>query len=404
MTMPVQLSEPDWKRLQWIALSVGCAGLVLCTGGVFFDPKQFFHSYLLAFTYWTGIALGSLALWMLHNLTGGAWGFVLRRFLEAATRTFPLLVLAFLPVAFALPHIYSWAEPEQVANIHENNLQTQYLNVPFFLARTGIYFGSWLILSFFLNRWAAEQDRSPDPRPALRMQALSGPGLVIFGLTVTFAAVDWIMSLDPTWSSTIFGALVATGQMLPALGLTIALATWFRGAWGVGRGPSDAPRSTVHGPRPTPDAWNDLGSLLLAFVMLWTYLMFSQLLIIWSGNLPEEIPWYLIRSGGGWQWVAVMLAVFYFGLPFALLLSPNMKREPRRLRIVALTVVGMSIVHQFWMIAPVYSPRHFHVHWMDVAALIGLGGFWFSYYFWQLQTRPLHPVHVPAIEEGVSHA
>jgi hypothetical protein len=233
------------------------------------------------------------------------------------------------------------------------------------------------------------------------MQALSGPGLVIYALTMSFAAVDWIMSLDPNWSSTIFGILVATGQMLPALGLAIAMATWFA---------MRPPLVEIA----TPDVWNDLGSLLLAFVMLWAYMMFSQLLLIWSGNLPEEISYYLIRSEGGWQWVGVMLAVFYFALPFVLLLSRDVKRKPERLRIVALAVVGMSFVHQFWLIAPVFCPqlptsvssegRQLQMHWMDLMALAGVGGFWFSYYLRQLRARPLLPVHEPALEEGVGHA
>jgi hypothetical protein len=391
MNTPQQLDWPDGKRIQTIALSVGCAGMVLCAVGAIFDPQQFFRSYLAAFTSWAGIALGSLALWMIHNLTGGAWGFVLRRYLEAATRTLPFLALAFLPMSFALHDIYSWAGPGDPAEMHEHNPRPEYLNVPFFLARTGIYFAAWLILAFLLNRWSAEQDRCADPLPALRIQALSGPGLVIYGLTMTFASVDWIMSLDPSWSSTIFGALVATGQMLPALGLAIALATWYATRPPLARAA-------------TPDVWNDLGNLLLAFVMLWAYMMFSQLLIIWSGNLPEEISFYLIRSEGGWQWLGVTLAVFYFALPFVLLLSRDIKREPRRLRIVALAVVGMSFIHQFWMIAPVFSPRQFHLHWMDVAALAGVGGFWFSYFLWQLHARPLVPVHEPAYEKGVSHA
>jgi hypothetical protein len=154
----------------------------------------------------------------------------------------------------------------------------------------------------------------------------------------------------------------------------------------------------------TAEVWNDLGNLLFAFVMLWAYMMFSQLLIIWSGNLPEEISFYSIRSLGGWQWLGVTLAVFYFALPFVLLLSRDIKREPRRLRVVALAVVGMSFVHQFWMIAPVFSPGHFSLHWMDVAALVGVGGFWLAYFLWQLQARPLAVVHAPAQEKAVSHA
>ena len=386
-----QLDWPDWRRLQGTALAVGVVGLALCAGGAVFDPDQFFHSYLTAFTSWTGIALGSLAMWMIHNLTGGHWGYVLRRFLEAATRTLPLLLLAFLPLAFTLPRIYSWVGPGEFPDSHEHNPRPEYLNASFFLVRSGIYFTCWLVLEFFLNRWSAEQDRSADPRPALRMEALSGPGLVVYGLTVTFAAVDWIMSLDPHWSSTIFGAIVATGQFLPAFGLAIALASWFA---------VRSPLAEVT----NADIWNDLGGLLLAFVMFWAYMMFSQLLLVWSGNLPEEISWYLIRSEGGWQWVGAVLAVFYFALPFVLLLSRDIKREPRRLRIVALAVVGMSFVHQFWMIAPVYSRRQFQLHWLDAAALAGVGGFWFAYFFWQLQARPLIPVHFPALEEAVSHA
>jgi hypothetical protein len=405
MNTPLPLPGPDWKRLQWTSLYIGGAGLVLCAAGAFFDPQQFCRSYLIAFTAWTGIALGSLALWMLHNLTGGMWGLILRRFLEAATRTLPLLVLAFLPVALGLPEIYSWAGHGDSALIDEHNAKPHYLNVPFFVTRTGIYFACWLALSFFLNRWSAEQDRSADPRPAERMEALSGPGLVIYALTVTLAAVDWIMSLEPAWSSTIFGVLVATGQMLPALGLAIALATWFAARPSPHAFPAPHEGESGRGEEiTTPENWNDLGSLLFAFVMLWTYMMFSQLLLIWSGNLPEEITYYLIRSDGGWQWVGVMLAVFYFGLPFALLLSRDVKRDPRKLRIVALALVGMSFIHQFWMIAPVFSPHQLLLHWMDVAALAGLGGFWFAYYFRQLQARPLLPVYWPKPAEEVSHA
>jgi hypothetical protein len=385
--------EFDWPEAQWferIAMIAGCAGVAGCALGAVLRLDLFFHSYLFAFTSWLAIALGSLAIWMIHNLTGGYWGLVLRRFLEAATRTLPFLLLAFLPIAFMLPDIYPWARSGNPGETLEHNPRPEYLNVPFFLIRAGVYFACWLIIAFFLNRWSRQQDHTADPETEQRMHGLSGPGLVIYGMTVTFAAIDWIMSLQPNWSSTIFGAIVATGQMLPALALAIAFATWF-----ASRPPL---RELV-----TPDIWNDLGNLLLAFVMLWTYMMFSQLLLIWSGNLPEEITWYLVRIEGGWLWVGVLLAVFYFALPFLLLLSRDIKREPRRLRIVALTVVAMSFVHQYWMIAPVFSPEEVYRFWMDIAAFVGLGGFWMFCFFWQLQTRPLIPLHLPAQQEEVAH-
>ena len=378
---------PQRQRVQRTALAVGCAGLALCAVGALFDLDQFFRSYLAAFTSWLGIALGSLAVWMIHNLTGGHWGLVIRRFLEAATRTLPLLLVAFVPIAFALPRIYLWAGPASLGDAEDYHPREHYLNVPFFLIRAGVYFTCWLTIVFLLNRFSRRQDETADPRLAEGMTSLSGPGLAIYGLTVTFAAVDWVMSLDPNWSSTIFGAIVATGQMLPAMGLAIALATWF-----AGRSP--------HSELVSADIWNDLGNLLLTFVMLWTYMMFSQLLLIWSGNLPEEISWYFVRSEGGWQLIGVVLAVFYFAFPFVLLLFRDIKREPKRLRIVALAVVGMSFVHQFWMVAPVFSPGHFRLHWMDLAALAGVGGFWLACFFWQLQTRPLVPVEM----EGAQHA
>jgi hypothetical protein len=219
----------------------------------------------------------------------------------------------------------------------------------------------------------------------------SGPGLVLYALTVTFAGVDWVMSLEGDWYSTIFGPVVALSQMLPALAVAIALVTYL-----AMRQPlSDLAR---------PAVWNDLGNLLLAFVMLWTYVVFSQFLLIWSGNLPEEIPYYIARATGGWQFIAVGLAVFNFALPFFLLLSRDIKSHPAKLRRVALAVVVMSFVQHFWMIAPAFSPQHLLVHWMDVAAILGIGGLWLAWFLWQVQTQPILPVHHPALaEEALNH-
>jgi len=210
-------------------------------------------------------------------------------------------------------------------------------------------------------------------------------------LTVTFAAIDWLMSLEPQWYSTIFGAIVATGQMLPALAFAIAVLTFLAG-------------HPVVAQYATAQVWNDLGNLLLAFVMLWTYMSFSQFLLIWSGNLPEEIVWYLARAEGGWQIIAVVLAVCYFAVPFLLLLSRDIKRHPERLRILAISLVCMSVVHYFWLVAPAFSPRQFSLHWLDLATLVGVGGLWLAYFLRLVQARPLLPAHEPALEEELGHA
>jgi len=337
-----------------------------------------------------GIALGSLALLMLHHLTGGMWGLVIRRILEAATRTLALLAILFLPIAFGLDSIYPWATSAPADEMRRN-----YLNVPFFLVRAGIYFALWVGMAWLVNRWSAEEDRTRDPSFARLAQRFSGPALALYGLAVTFAAIDWIMSLEPDWYSTIFGVLVATSQLLPALAVAIAAATWLA---------TRPPLADVA----SADVWNDLGNLLLAFVMLWTYMSFSQLLLIWAGNLPEEIVWYVHRSEGGWQIIGIALAACYFALPFFLLLSRDIKRRPERLRVVALALVVMSVVHHHWLIAPAFSPGSLRVHWMDVTALFGIGGLWLAAYFRQIEARPLLPVQAGELlspgTEGVSHA
>jgi len=383
----------SWQR--W-SLNVGLVAAAFCVLDIvlsgpllFHSNTQFFHSYLLAVVTWLGIALGSLALLMLHHLTGGVWGLVIRRLLEAATRTLPLMALLFLPLAVGLADIYPWARPQEH---HEMSHRAHYLNTTFFLVRAGTYFAVWLVMVFLLNRWSIAADAAAGSTATQSAQIFSGPGLVLYGLTMTFAAIDWVMSLDPHWSSTIFGPVIVTGQMLPALALAIALATCLAKA--------NSPLAEVA----TPAVWNDLGNLLLAFVMLWTYMAFSQFLLIWSTNLPEEISWYEAREKGGWQWIGVALGAFYFALPFLLLLSRAIKRDPVRLRGVAVAVVAMSVVHHFWLIAPAFSPGQFSLHWMDIAAMVAVGGFWLAYFLRQVQARPLLPARDPLVKEALGHA
>jgi hypothetical protein len=383
---------PEWRRVRQGALIAAGVGLVVCAVGALVDLDQFYRAWLVAFLFVLGITLGSMVLVMLQHLTGGAWGLILRRPLESAARCLPLVVLLFLPVALGVPRIYEWAGGEwqkAYRDIHHDEpfSKADFLSPGFFYGRAAVYFVVWLLLMFFLNRWSREQDRTADPRLPRRFRLLSAPGLVLYGGTITLAAIDWIMSLQPDWSSTIFGVILGVGQVLSAFAFAIALLVLLA---------QYPPLRDVI----LPNHLRDLGNLMLAFVMLWAYMSFSQFLLIWAGNLTEEIPFYLYRGQGGWQWVAAALALFQFALPFVLLLSRDVKTGRGRLVGVALLVLVMRFVDLYWLVAPAPSvsggpPVPLRVPWMDVGALLLLGGLWLLFYLWQLTREPLLPAGDP---------
>jgi hypothetical protein len=377
-------------NLQKQALLVGLGTLALCVAGGFYSPTQFFRSYLLAFIFWLGVALGSIAILMLHHLVGGGWGFVIRRMLESGTRTFPILAALSLPLFFGLRHLYLWADPVRARESESVAHKAVYLNVPFFVIRTAIFFALWILLAHFLNKWSREQDATGDPGLTRRLQNLSGPGLIIYGLSVTFVSFDWVMSLEPAWGSTIYGMIFIVTQGLSALSLAIIacmLLAKFK------------PMSDVV----SPLALNDLGNMLLTFTMLWAYLSFSQFLIIWSGNLPEEITWYLARATGDWAGVAVVLIVFHFVVPFLALLNRFAKQRIRMLAAVAAWMIVMSLVDLFWLMTPAYNRTGPKFEWMDWLAVFGIGGIWLWRYLAQLKASPLVPLNDPRMQRGVEH-
>jgi hypothetical protein len=383
---------PQLLRLQRGAAVAAAVGILALLLGLVMDPTQFFRSYLLAYLFWIGIGVGCLSIAMIHHLSGGAWGVVIRRILEAGARTLRFAPLFFLPLAFGLARVYEWAGP---AAAHDEVLKHKslYLNQPFFLGRAAFYFVVWGLLAHYLNKWSLEMDRGPDVRLSQRLEALSGGGLVLMGLTITFSAVDWAMSLDPHWFSTIYGMLFMIGQALSALAMVIVLVSL------IGNEP---PLLGVV----RPSMIHDLGKLLLAFVMVWAYISFSQFLIVWSGNLPEEIPWYVRRLGSGWQWLALILVIFHFALPFLLLLSRDLKRNARTLGMVAAGVLLVRLVDLFWLVGPDMK-GHGHglsVHWMDVAAAVALGGAWLWTFAGHLQDRPLLPLGEPELREMLEAA
>ena len=382
---------PELAQYQRRLILGGALGLALSLVEFLFKPTQFYQSYLMAYMFCLGITLGALALGMVHQLSGGAWGIVIRRPIGAATRLLPLMTALFLPVVIGMNNLYPWTHPSTVAGDELLQLKRAYLNVPFFLLRAAIYFAAWNAISYWLNKWAVEQDRTAEPRFTRRMKMLSGPGLGLFVLTTTFASIDWVMSLDPEWSSTMFGLLFVASWALSAMAFVIATMSLLS---------SRTPMADIV----RASHFHDLGKLLLALVMLWSYFAFSQFLIIWSGNLPEETTWYLRRLRGGWGWIAIAVIVLHFALPFLLLLSRDLKRNARKLAMLAGFLLVMRLVDLFWMIEPEFNRAHFHLSWMDVASPLGIGGIWLAMFSWQLQQRPLVPLNDPQLESVLEEA
>jgi hypothetical protein len=384
--------SPALAALQQRATIIAIAGGVLSAIGAFVNIDQFIQSWLVGFLFCLGLSLGSLALLMLQHLSGGQWGLVGRRVFEAGSRTLPLVVLLFVPVALRLPTLFEWARPEAAENV-VIHAKAGYLNPTFFLIRAVIYFAFWLVLVTLLNRWSAEQDRGQATTPAdsVRFRTVSAPGLLFLVITVTFASVDWIMSLDPEWFSTIFGLLTIVGWGLTTFALTIFV---------LSRLEREGTATDILKPR----HFHDLGKLMLAFVMLWAYLSFSQFLIIWSGNLPEEIPWYVRRTTGTWGWVAISLVLGHFVIPFVLLLSQDLKKRSGLLAGVAMFVIAMRLVDLIWLVEPEFRPgTAFPIHWMDITLPLGLLGVWLFVFTRNLRSRALLPRNDPYFKEAFAH-
>jgi hypothetical protein len=399
-TAPIE----DISRLQIFALGAGVIGLIALLVGAFLgdetSKEQALRGWLIGFVFWGGIGIGSVGILTLQYLTGGSWGLVIRRILEAGTRTLPLVALMFAPIFLGASLLYEWTH---VGNDKVLIWKAPYLNPTLFLIRAIIYFAFWSAVAYFYNKWSHQQDQGGDNWNVLdKAGRIAGPTMVFFALAVSFAAIDWVMSLDPHWFSTIFGLLYLCGWGLSTFSFVIALSAWLA---------TKEPMNRVLG----APHFHDLGKLTLALVMVWAYFNFSQYLIIWSGNLPEETPWFIRRQHGGWGIVGLILVLFHFAFPFLLLLSRDLKRNARYLSWVAIFVLIMRIVDLFWQIAPnKLVTEHseglhteFSLNWMYFAGLIGVGGIWLWYFFHELKKYPLMPPNDPylekAIEAGIEH-
>lgn len=444
---PTTLPDPQWSGYTRFAAVFAVAGLAVYLIAGFANlsvahgheaeeaaKKRFGLSYLSGYIFWFSLPLGGMALLMIGYLVKSSWGLLLRRPMEAAIRTLPLFFLLFLPIiAFASSEQYSpyfWTAPQKAETIegaesplhenankreqavkagefmiaravrHERELQAEgnfhFLSLPAFIGVGVFLYAVWGTMIFFLNKWGKEASDENDTAKVdaalLRLERLSGPGVIIFAITATAASTQWVMSLQPGWSSTMFPVIFAINQFLTCFAFCVAMFLIF-----VSRPPL---RDIMR-----PKFQLDMGTLLLAFTLFWSYTSFSQFMLVWIGNLPEEIPFYLKRSAGGWYYVSAILIAFHFALPFLLLLFRDIKLHPVRLRVVAVYLLIVCAIDVVWWIAPTIDNHGSFPYWlMDVGSIMGIGGVWGLVWIWQLKKQPLVPAsQIFLLPEGHHH-
>ena len=383
-------SPPVVKTIAQRSLIIGVVFGVVAVALAFTRPDEFYRAYLLGFMCWLGVSLGSMAILMIRHLTGGGWGMVIRRILGAAMRTLPLLAVLFIPVILGIRHLYIWAQPlDWITDTHLRehlaDIENTYLTTNGFIIRAILYFAIWNLLSFLLSHWSRQTDRAGAPDNTQKFKAVAGPGLILYAFTISFAAIDWVMSLDPSWISTIFGLIILIGEVLSAMCFAVVVERILY---------NYKPMSEML----KPDFVHDHGKWMLTFVMVWAYFSFSQWLIIWAGNLPSEITFYLKRLNGGWGWIGLTLALFHFAVPFAILLSRPFKRDIRKLVWLAIWLILMRFLDLFWIIEPNFS-NTLNLTLADVVVPIAIGGFWLAYFFRNLAELPLLPAYDPSVGE-----
>ena len=374
------------QRSLLVGVVFGIGALVLAI----VQPAEFYRAYLLGFMLALGVALGSMAIIMIRHLTGGGWGVVVRRIQGAAMRTLPGLALLFIPIALGMHKLYIWAQPlDKIADKHLRehleDITKTYLTSTGFVYRAIFYFAIWNLLSYLLSKWSKDGDKPGAPDNTNRFKAVAGPGLILYGFTVSFAAIDWVMSLDPSWISTIFGLVVLIGQVLSAMCFAVVIERILF---------DYKPMSEML----TPDFVHDHGKWMLAFIMVWAYFNYSQWLIIWAGNLPAEITYYIRRINGGWGYVGLFVVIFHFAVPFGLLLSRPFKRNIRKLVWLAAWMLLMRYLDMFWIIEPNFS-KTFQFTLADVVVPVAIAGLWLAYFFHNLGALPLLPAYDPTAVE-----
>jgi hypothetical protein len=382
------------RRLLSLSAGVGLVGLALTlVGGLAFDLRRVLFSYLVAFVTWLGIALGALILLGALHASNARWSVVVRRFLENASHVVPLFVVLFLPIALGMKRLFPWVDPSglegEVAEIVHH--KAPYLNTSFFLVRAAIYFAVWILVAWALRAWSVRQDDAGDPGLTLRQRRLGAGSLPFLALTMTFAAFDWMMSLDPRFFSTIFGVYWFAGSFMGAFAVTIVAANATR------------PDPTGFGHHMNLDHFHALGKFLLAFVAFWAYVAFSQFMLIWIANIPEEVPWYILRIRGGWLWVGAFVALFQFVVPFFLLMQRGVTRNPRRLAWVATGLLFVHWIDLYWLVMPHLDPGGPRPSLFDLTAFVGVGGVTVAFTLVRMRATPSVPVRDPYLEDSLRY-
>lgn len=379
----------QFNKIQQRALLVGAAAIVLLGAGAFISRTDFYHSYLYGYLFWMGLTLGCLGILVLHHLVSGSWGHVVQRYVESGARTLPLMALLFIPIIIGMKELYPWTDHETAMANHAIESKLGYLNESFFLARQVLYFAFWIGVTFWLTKKSRQQDETADPHLTRSMKIFSGPSMVFFVLTATLASVDWMMSLEPEWYSTMYGVGRIVGAVLTALAFCIILVR------------------LLGDKEPLKDILNTrhihhLGNLMMAFTILWAYIAFSEFLIIWSGNLPEDNMWHLRRMGSEWVVFAVILIVGHFALPFLLLLSRQLKRKIVPLARIAAGILVMRFIDMYWLVYPAFNDHRLQFHWLTVVAPVAIGGLWLWLFIGNLKKQPLLPLHDPRFHNGMA--
>ena len=385
------MAPPVAQTIQQRSLVIGVIFAIIAAVFAGLSPDQFFRSYLIGYMAWLGLSLGCMAFLMIQHMTGGAWGIVMRRYLEAATRTLPLMAVLFIPLVLGMRHLYIWTNADAMSHDeHLRALTNSYLTPIGFVVRAVIYFAVWMFIAYRLNKVSAEQDNPPARNLSPRFRTIAAPGLLLYALTISFAIIDWVMSLTPPWISTIYPLIYIVGQCLSAICFVVVVERIFV---------QYKPVSTYLRPKEV----HDHGKFMLTLIMLWAYFSFSQLLIMWAGNLPDEITFYTRRFHGGWEFLALFLLLGHFAVPFAILLSRPLKRDPRRLVWVAVWLMFMRYVDLYWFIEPNFHDV-FYWHFLDGIVPIAIGGLWLALFFRNVKGRPLlalHDVHAVELLESV---
>jgi len=388
----LHLAPPATDRFQATALGVGVIAVVGAAVLAFFGDANFFQSYLMAYLFWLGLSLGALVLSFAQHLAGGPWGSLVARPLESAMTLIPLMALLFVPVLLGMNQLYPWTDAAYVAEHPTVAAKTEYLNVPWFVIRAVVYFAVWTGAALLYRRTSLRQDEDASNAGTIgyRLRSASGLWFVFYVLTMTFAGIDWAMSLTPVWFSGIYPVILMASQAITGIAFVILAVSWL------------AERNPTVDALLTPRRLQDLGNFLLAFTMFWAYTQVSQLIIQWSNNVVETASWYVVRLGPGWVGVAAFLLFFGFFAPFFVLFSRWVKRKRRALSIVAVWALFTQALNYFWFIAPTFGREGFALTLADVLVFIGIGGIWLAAFARQLGSRQVLPANDPRLVAAVT--